>query len=421
MSVRATFTRAARYQVCACCLSPLRTGGTGLTSEQLLTDAQGRPYFQGSSLAGALREYHQNTFGMAKTRQLFGDHNGAGHLVISDGDFPSDTKWETRPRLRINGKTGTAADGGKFDVAHLPVGTKQTFVLTWMGREEDEGELFQIEQMLAALHQGYIRLGGQKTNGFGRVKLEVRKQYYRMENAEDRAAWIEDQDRSELLVLPQVEQQDKITFEVQGYADTLLVKSGAVERRNGKNVTVHIQEQGDPVLPGSSVKGALRSRVALIAHLLGADDVEMQLFGRDSRNGDNGVAGQVIVDDVRLSQSRKQEISRIRINRFTAGVMRQGLFTEEPVCSPVMLYLSAPRELEHLCGYLVYALRDLGLGLYNLGSGGAVGRGYLRVSTIKVTLPDGRSGILRFDSQGICTVEDEDGVLQALCSRREEG
>ena len=51
----ATFTIAARYQVEATCQSPIRTGGTGLTSSQLLTDTQGHPYFQGASLSGALR------------------------------------------------------------------------------------------------------------------------------------------------------------------------------------------------------------------------------------------------------------------------------------------------------------------------------------------------------------------------------
>ena len=70
---------------------------------------------------------------------------------------------------------------------------------------------------------------------------------------------------------------------------------------------------------------------------------------------------------------------------------------------------------------VIRSLRDLGLGLYNLGSGGAVGRGYLRVETIRVTMPDGRSGVLRFDGQRRCTVEDAEGVLRDLCSRREEG
>lgn len=417
--MEATFTLAARYQVWATCQSPIRTGGTGLTAEQLLTDSQGHPYFQGSSLAGALRAYHQTAFGEAKTQRLFGGLNGAGHIVISDGMFLGEPVLESRPRLRIDGRTGTAAEGGKFDMAHLPVGTKQIFLITWMGKDEDEDELAQIEQMLAALHQGYIRLGGQKSNGFGQVTLEVKKQLYHMADVKDRTAWLEEQDLSVPLVLPKVKQPGRITFELQGHADALLVKA-KTERRGEKNVTISIQEQGVPILPGSSVKGAIRSRVAQIAALLGAGGVEEALFGRDSTDGGNGTAGQVIVDDVRLSNSQKQEISRIRINRFTAGVIRQGLFTEEPLCSPVKINLSVPEEQAALCGYLVYALRDLGLGLYTLGSGGSIGRGYLWVDTINVTMPDGRVSVLRFDQRRNCTVEDPEGVLQALCGKKEE-
>ena len=416
----ATFTIAARYQVEATCQSPIRTGGTGLTSSQLLTDTQGHPYFQGASLSGALREYHRRTYGAAMNDALFGSLRSMGHLVISDGTFAGSPAWETRPRLRINGKTGTASDGGKFDVAHLPVGTKLLFSITWMGTEEDEAELSQIEQMLAALHQGIIRLGAQKANGFGQVRLEVRKQIYHMFEAKDRTAWLKEQDLAVPITLPPVAQPGVITLVLQGFADRVLVKSGAAERRNQKNVTVPIQEQGVPILPGSSVKGAIRSRVSQIAAILGQTGVAEQLFGRGSAGEDNGVAGAVIVDDVRLS-NRKQEISRIRINRFTGGVVRKGLFTEEPVCSPVTLKLTVPERLEPLCSYLVYALRDLGLGLYNLGSGGSIGRGYLKVENVIVTMPDGRKGMLCFDEKRACTVEDPEGVIQALCSIREEG
>lgn len=281
--------------------------------------------------------------------------------MISDGMFLGEPVLESRPRLRIDGRTGTTAEGGKFDMVHLPVGTKQIFLITWMGKDEDESELAQIEQMLAALHQGYIRLGGQKSNGFGQVTLEVKKQLYHMADVKDRTAWLEEQDLSVPLALPKVKQPGRITFELRGHADALLVKA-KTERRGEKNVTVSIQEQGVPILPGSSIKGAIRSRVAQIAALLGEGGVEEALFGRGSADGDNGMAGQVIVDDVRLSNSQKQEISRIRINRFTAGVIRQGLFTEEPLCSPVKINLSVPEEQAALCGYLVYALRDLGLG-----------------------------------------------------------
>lgn len=49
------------------------------------------------------------------------------------------------------------------------------------------------------------------------------------------------------------------------------------------------------------------------------------LFGRGAQDGDNGRAGVICVDDVRMNDVKKQRIRRIRINRFTGGVIRGGL------------------------------------------------------------------------------------------------
>ena len=81
------------------------------------------------------------------------------------------------------------------------------------------------------------------------------------------------------------------------------------------------------------------------------------------------------------------------------------------------LRLSLPETLESDGGYLLYALRDLGLGLWNLGSGASVGRGYIRVHTITVTDSNDRTGVLRFDDLGRCTMEDRDGILEKLCEQ----
>ena len=137
-----------------------------------------------------------------------------------------------------------------------------------------------------------------------------------------------------------------------------------------------------------------------------------RLFGRMARCGDNGIAGRVRFEDGRLFDEKKRQITRIRINRFTGGVMRGGLFTEEPLSCGVELRISAPDE-PAACGLLLYALRDLGLGLYNLGSGGSVGRGYVSVREITVILPNGRKASLRFDEKRRCTALDPDGVFKA--------
>lgn len=417
----ATFTRAVRYRVEAVCRTPLRTGGADGAVETVLRDWTGRPFVQGTSLAGALRGWLEGR-DPEGAEALFGSQAQSGSLMVSDGLFEAAAEQQTRPRLRIDGATGTAADGGKFDVAHIAAGSKLTFTLTWLGTEETMAQTGGVEQMLAALHAGEIRLGAQKTNGFGRVSLTVQKRSYRMEDGADRAAWLEDREDGTPLTLPRLTLGGQVVFTLTGRADSILIKSGAREMRpapkgGNRNVTVPLRENGRAILPGSSVKGAVRARVEAIAELLGLEKaVTEALFGRMSRrnengeNQDNGLPGKVRFEDAVLSGSG-QEISRIRINRFTGGVIRQGLFVEEPLQSEVTLRITLPEEETRGCGLLLYALRDLGLGLYNLGSGGAMGRGYLAVDAIRAQAPDGTQACLRFDRDRRCTMEDPDGLF----------
>lgn len=414
----ATFTRAVRYRVEAVCLTPLRTGGADGAVDTVLRDWTGRPFVQGTSLAGALRGWLADR-DPDKVESLFGSQAQSGSLMVSDGLFEVAAEQQTRPRLRIDGATGTADDGGKFDVAHIAAGTKLTFTLTWMGREEMLEQTGAVEQMLAALHAGEIRLGAQKTNGFGRVSLTVQKRSYRMEDAGDRAAWLEDREDGTPFTLPTLTLGGQVVFTLTGRADSILVKAGAREMRSSpkggnRNVTVPLRENGRAILPGSSVKGAVRARVTAIAELLGMEEaVTEELFGRMNRRGenpDNGLPGKVRFEDAVLS-GKSQEISRIRINRFTGGVIRQGLFVEEPIRSEITLRITLPEGEARGCGLLLYALRDLGLGLYNLGSGGAVGRGYLAVDTIRAQAPDGTEACLRFDKDRGCTMEDPSGLF----------
>ena len=406
-----TYTYAVRYEVEAICRTPLRTGGTDGDPETILESWDGTALLQGSSLAGALRGWLAAAdVGMAET--LLGSPKQAGHLLVSDGVFDRTAERYTRPRLRINGETGTADEGGKFDVAHIGTGSRFRFSLTWLGFKVCDEELAAVEQMLAALNSGEIRLGAQKSNGFGRVELKVCKCTFDLTDPSDRAAWLGDTCQGTPLTLPEVVNARRVTFLVSGQADSLLVKAGAALQKEGCAYTPNLTEGGRPILPGSSIKGAVRARAEMIAGFLGLPlEVTENLFGRMSSEGDNGKAGCVFFEDGRLSGEKRLQISRIRINRFTGGIIRGGLFTEEPLSCGVEMHISAPDD-PAACGLLLYALRDLGLGLYNLGSGGAIGRGYLSVREIKAVTPDGTEARLIFDKQHRCTVEDPAGIFQ---------
>ncbi len=90
--------------------------------------------------------------------------------------------------------------------------------------------------------------------------------------------------------------------------------------------------------------------------------------------------------------------------------MRGGMFKEEPVCGEVSLRVSVDEGCVEGCGLILYALRDLGLGLWSLGSGSAVGRGFIRVQDIRVETPEGERMAIRFTGDGTCAAEDPAGL-----------
>lgn len=176
------------------------------------------------------------------------------------------------------------------------------------------------------------------------------------------------------------------------------------------NVMKNITEQGQAILPASSIKGAVCAHVNLIAAQMGvSQSVADDLFGRGASEQDNGKRGKLRFEDIPLSGA-KQKISRIRINKFTGGVMRRGLFTEELHSCDIEMPIWLPQTEKAGCA-LLYALRDFGLGLYSLGSGGAVGYGAAKIDCILVESPDGTQAKLCFDAAHGCTVQDPEHLF----------
>ncbi len=414
--MKAAYSAPVLYRITATMISPLRTGGTDGDTETVLRDAAGRPFVQGASIAGAVREWldgHAPSY----TTRLMGGHSSSGRLVFSDGVFGPEAEQYIRPRLRIDPVTGTAADGAKFDLAHIGAGATLSFTITWLGdAQQQKDETAILEQVLAAMDAGVICLGGQKTNGFGRLQLQVRRRAFDLAIPEDRRAWLQAwQDESkpvgDIITLPKLQNPSCVRFELKGMADSLLVRASAVEQKEGKgSYTPNITEGGHPVLPGSSVKGAVKARARSIAALVGLDSRKFdEIFGRMAEGEDNGIAGQVSFADLQLRPLQEAPvITRIRINKFTGGVIQQGLFQEQPVCAPVTLKITAPDD-PIACTLLLYALRDLGYGLYNLGGNGSIGRGLIRTECINMEAPDGRKASMQMQD-GNAVLQDPDGL-----------
>jgi hypothetical protein len=204
-----------------------------------------------------------------------------------------------------------------------------------------------------------------------------------------------------LVHLPDVSKDNgKTTFCLTGVSDHFLVKSGQTEKRpiqkndkeQAQSVTSAMKNpDGNYVLPGSSLKGVLRSRVERIAAYKNVPNQVEALFGREAVGEDeDGLAGQLRVREFTMKDPKQQCITRTRLDKFTGGVMQKSLFTEETLSNKVQITLEVEKAEPEGYALLFYAFRDMAMGLYGFGSENGVGRGYLKPEHSQLTVQCGQ-------------------------------
>lgn len=382
----AAFDYAVKYAVTATCISPLRTGGTDGDVELLLLGSDGLPIVQGSSIAGVLRSWVQMNQSEEAAEKLFGASRSGklgdktSLVTVSDGAFHSDVDTQLRPRLRMNRETGTGAETQMFSVRSVESGSRFDFelLLQTKGRDAEAEEL--LEKALSALHSGQIALGGQSANGFGLVELSVKRRSFDLKQKADRQAWLEEAEPTEALPLKKLK-WDTITFTVTGTTSGVLIRSGERESIGEKHsVATAMRDAQGSVLPGSALKGLIRSRAEQIGAYLGCSQAVEELFGSEEQK----TAGRLRVREGRIKDEKKRVITRTRISRFTGGVMEKKLFSEEPVSGEVSIQAEVFTRDAKALGLLFYAMRDLAMGLYSIGSESSIGRGCLTEGVLRV-------------------------------------
>ena len=268
---------------------PLHVGGMSGNQDvdlMIALDGCNREYIPGTSLAGPLRAWLSQRVDLQTVNELFGppqkkgDKEGqASFVMVEDGlvELPVNCAVESRDGVGIDRKTGAAADGAKYDRAVLPHGSKINFEMTVelsnnaTARERDKIKGL-IGALLEALEDGQIRFGAAKSRGHGFVKLESvtvaeqnllsldgMLQALRGKQAPAIALPIE-----KLRERPQLDVT--ITWRPRG---PLMVKA----ERDGVGVdmlplTSAIDGKLSFALPGSSIKGALRSQAERIVRTL---------------------------------------------------------------------------------------------------------------------------------------------------------
>ncbi|MFD8900220.1 RAMP superfamily CRISPR-associated protein [Streptomyces ardesiacus] len=473
-------------------LAPLHVGGAGGDPNGALmvaVDGQGRPYVPGTSLAGALRTLLHPVSGPEggprgeRANSLWGyaepgsQEGTVSRFVVHDGllatttDLTDDaqaaaslptTRLERRHSVGIDRHTGTAAPGIFHSRTVVPQGTFLRLELdlgSTTAQLADDRAV--VRHLLALLGVGRLRIGAARTRGLGRLALvedhtDVREQDLSTPNGLLQALtvpgggtpwpgtdWVKEKAPADGLLRVHVDWSPSAPVMVRSGTDGFTVDAVPL-------ATATAPDRVALALPGSALKGALRShaeRIERTARALDAPTAEpgagvpdraaafrrqldqlpaiRLLFGTAPDTGPGGI-GALTVDDctgeqtipaadwqrvydppgedgstAHLTALRPYGLERadhVAVDRWTGGAADGRLYsvlephglTWRPLSLTVDLDRLALRDADHqdaAQALFLFLLRDLEAGRISLGYATNRGLGDITVHRITLTLP----------------------------------
>ena len=380
------------------------------------------------------------------------------------GDGPGGASGlPTRMGIAIDRYWGAAGDTALFEHEYVPAGRPLTLTITAQAgsmprnrpddpaapfggvsecrpmTEDDVERLFSI--ILGVLKSGRVSFGGRRNAGWGRVRPDMRPgsdKFWVLTRAplgtrDDLLSWLGNgcgEDMSEQIAPIECDDPDRVRIEIDWDSPTgILVADPRLSRVESSDERNDPRDEDDPdelvptrhlrsgpgenapiVLPGSSVRGALRSRASriartiLAAHYASVDDwsitnvhdqlahdpdLVQRLFGSTERRG-----ALTILDTLAASNGSTRLITHNAGDRWTGGVAEGTLYGEEvhdAEWKNIVLELDLKalsnddnRRRAAWC-LLGLVLAELAAGTLPLGSRGTRGLGQVEVTRITVT------------------------------------
>jgi CRISPR/Cas system CMR subunit Cmr4 (Cas7 group RAMP superfamily) len=377
----------ARFDVEALSALSVSTGASDpIWDNMLVRDANGLPILAGSSLAGVLRaaftahdrEFDVGLFGTQATTGRTGESDassvsvsdglaiGASEKVVEGLDFAEAWRKDKvlewlaheqpvrRDHNRLNAQ-GAVDGSGKFAWAGLPAGVRFRFQLEYQSEEEEPKAWLDLA---SAITREPFRIGGKTRSGRGLLKtIRHVTQTMDIRRREDRVLL---SDWTRLGSSKPMTPANNADTPTERFAKTWefvlepesYFRFGSESSKNisgdSKAAKVMVEsvitwfENSAPkfeerlVIPATGLKGALRHRTEFHYRCrrrkFGHTEVDLSpLFG-SAREAKKGSAGRLQFSDFFLPvPAELQTMSHSGIDRFTGGVRRRVLFSEELV------------------------------------------------------------------------------------------
>jgi CRISPR/Cas system CSM-associated protein Csm3 (group 7 of RAMP superfamily) len=261
------------------------------------------------------------------------------------------------------------------------------------------------------LTSGNFSIGAKTNQGFGKVKLE--KEEYLKYDLSTMQVWDwllkTDSKKNEIKTL-----QDKnkiihlnifkISFKAK--IDSSLIIGDSHPQAIAQKF--HLKSNNEPILSGSSLKGAVRARAEKILRTIGFNlDNEQNLFWINffGHEGDSKIKEQARKSRLSVTESffekkpNEELQSRIKIDRFTGGTIEGALFDSVPLfqnkdntaCVTFEINIrdfnNDKQEDKAAAGLLLLVLKDLWTSDLPIGGEKNVGRGRLRGVGATISFP----------------------------------
>ncbi|MEQ8171936.1 MAG: RAMP superfamily CRISPR-associated protein [Candidatus Eremiobacterota bacterium] len=380
-------------------LSPTLTGSgdNDFSDIDVLVDSDGKPLIPATSFTGVLKHYLKIKDHKKELEDFWGyttkTTGKQSALRCSDLNCISNYNLSVRDGIRIDNKKGIVEDKGKYDYEIIDPGAR--FSLTMEVDYTEDTESF-VKGMVATIYTELenhrVRVGAKTNNGLGKIKLSDRKIYDfnfsdKKDNKDNVIKWLKKDFSSPSSFSVQPFEIERKVFTIDATFDiksSLLIRSYSSDPAEADSV--HIMSGDKHVIPGSSLKGAIRARAERIVKTLSKDtSLLTELFGivDDKNRSKKSKRGRIRVEEVVLPRFISEINTRIKIDRFTGGTIEGALFDSKPLYTNFRdkvqnVKITVMDYKEHEPGLLLLVLKDLWTGDIAIGGEKNIGRGVLQ-------------------------------------------
>lgn len=364
----------------------------------LIDNETNTAYLPATSIAGAFRNY-LSSIG-EDVNLLFGETDNSQMSKIYVGDsYGKVLGFERRDGVRIDGETGANKHGAKIQRLYLSEGLEFNIKFEiHMETEEDKNLKPMIYKALSGLNKSFIRFGGHKSSGLGIFEVKkATEMEYNFKDLNSLQSYLKRGEATKKDIMPEInkdyKEEDYVEFIVKGELSTpLIIKSPRSFNPNEADDTSMKTSSGKYIIPGSSFKGVLRSRIETISNYFGSMDKAQELFGQVEREGKDHILSSIFVKEVGIDNSqylKTVEYNRIKLDKFTSGVRYGSLMQDVPVKGSTDFHIlyrkKGDKALDDFAiGIIALALRDLGTENIALGGNDNIGRGRFKGSSMTI-------------------------------------